>query len=84
MNAPTTLQRIVEVLFENPDFLRLYIDDMAINSRSIEIHTYHPIVFCDHVRKSGLYNKLTKCILAVPQVELLEYSVSENVVEPDQ
>ncbi len=41
MNAPATFQRMMDRLFQGMEFVRVYLDDIVIHSKSIEEHLFH-------------------------------------------
>jgi putative transposase len=41
MNAPATFQRFMDSIFEDLDFVKVYIDDIIIASKNIKEHLYH-------------------------------------------
>lgn len=58
INTPLTFQRMVTELFKDLDFERVYIDDIAIGSKSLKEHANHLIFICDHIEESELKIKL--------------------------
>ncbi len=41
MHAPATFQKMMDRLFQDMDFVRLYLDDIVIQSKSIAEHLSH-------------------------------------------
>lgn len=75
MKAPSTFQRMVESLFKDLDFVQVYIDDLIISfNPKIYEPTYHPIVFCDLIKESGLEIKLKSTSLLPRESKCLDIS----------
>ena len=62
-NAPATFCNLMNnVLFDYlDDFIVVYLDDIVINSRTLEEHVNHLSLVLSQLRKYTLYVKMEKC-----------------------
>ena len=71
MNAPSSFQRIIDLIFRNHPFFRVYLDDLVIFSADLKEHVGH---LCDafaKIAKYGLKLKVSKCSFAHYMIKLL-------------
>ena len=83
MNAPSTFQRMMDQLFCHKDFVRVYVDDVVVFSRSVEEHVKHLLEFFCVIADQGLKLKASKCSFAQSKVRLLGHIVDTNGVHVD-
>lgn len=61
MHAPAMFQRIASNIFKNVAYVKIYIDDVIMGSRSMREHVCHLIEVCRQIKKIGLRVKFSKC-----------------------
>ena len=72
------------VLFDYlDDFVVVYLDDIVINSRTLEEHVNHLSLVLSQFRKYTLYFKMEKCEFAQKEINFLGHLVSKNQVQMD-
>lgn len=71
MNAPSSFQRAMDHLLRDLPFLKVYLDDIVIFSKSEEEHVEHAKTVLERIVQYHLKLKLSKCEFAKPEVELL-------------
>jgi hypothetical protein len=84
-NAPATFQRAMNKAFEEfiYEFVKVYIDDILIYSRTFEEHLEHIRKVFEKLREINMKVKLKKCKFGEKEVEYLGYIVGSNELKPD-
>ncbi|MCX6040304.1 MAG: RNase H-like domain-containing protein [Caldilinea sp.] len=84
-NAPSTFQRLMNVIFgaEMDDFVLVYIDDILVFSRTLEEHEEHLDRVLQRLRENKLYAKRSKCRFYGRQTEFLGHIVSADGIRVD-
>jgi transposase InsO family protein len=83
MNAPATFQRFMDGIFEDLDFVKVYIDDIIIASKNIKEHLYHIEQVLKRCLESSLTLKVSKCHFLKRSIKILGYYVSANGITQD-
>jgi hypothetical protein len=65
------------------DFVVYYFDDILIFSKNEKDHEKHVQMVLQKLRNARLYAKLEKCVFHQPQVEFLDYIISEKGLSMD-
>ena len=60
-NAPATFQSVMNRIFQDLDFVIVYLDDILIFSRTLDEHKHHVKIVLDILRREHLIAKLPKC-----------------------
>ena len=86
MNAPSTLQRIMDTIVRGLPFVRVYLDDVFVFSKTLEEHLRHLQQVFDVIDEAGLKLNLSKCSLAQAEIKLLGHVVDKRgiVVDPSK
>ena len=84
MNAPSTFQRMMDYVFRDIPFVRVYLDDVVVFSDSMSSHVEHLLQVFEVIAKSGLKLKIEKCAFAQSQTKLLGHVVSAEGIAVDQ
>ena len=83
-STPATFQRMINhVLSGCQDFVRAYIDDIVVYSRSWEEHLDHLRQVLTRLQGAGLTVKIKKCQFGRPKVPYLGHLVGGGDLEPD-
>jgi hypothetical protein len=74
-NAPAAFQRFLNTLFADllDVYVVVYLDDILVYSNDMANHTDHVREVLRHLRKAGLFCKLSKCKFSVTTCEYLGY-----------
>ena len=83
MNAPATFQRMMDFVLQDIPFVRVYIDDVVIFSKSLEEHVTHLKEVMGRISENGLKIKLSKCFFAQPKIRLLGHVVDKDGIHVD-
>lgn len=81
-NAATTMQRLMDAICRDLDFVFCYIDDVVIASDNHEQHEQHLRIFFDRLKKYNLVVNVNKCELGRPSITFLGHKISSNGIEP--
>ncbi len=81
-NSGSVFQRFMDDIFEDCDFVKIYLDDILIASKNIEEHIEHLNIIFKILQDNGLIINLEKCEFGVSELEFLGHLVSENSIKP--
>ena len=81
--APSTFQRLMDVVMRGLPFVTTYIDDVLIHSASEELHKSHLEQAFQWLREAGLTLRGSKCQIGMAQVTYLGHTFSRAGVSPD-
>ena len=86
MNAPSTFQRIMNTNVRGLPFVRVYLDDVVVFSKTLEEHLRHLQQVFDLIDKADLKLKLLKCRFARAKIKLLGHVVDKSgiIVDPNK
>ena len=82
-NAPATFQKFMDGMFEDLDFVRVYIDDIIVASATLEQHLSHLEKVFQRIEENGLTLKRGKCDFMKDSIKLLGYYVSAKGITQD-
>ena len=80
-NAGATFQRLMDSIFQEFDFVFVYLDDVLIASKSKEEHRRHLSLFFDRLEKHGLFLQASKCQFGVEELEFLGHLVNKEGIK---
>ena len=80
INAPVTFQRMMDHVLEGLAFARVYVDDVVIFSKTVDVHVEHTKEVLRRITKYALKVKLSKCSFYHEQVQLVDHVMHEEVV----
>ena len=83
MTAPSTFQRMMDELFRGLRFVRVYLDDVVVFSKSLGEHLAHLNEVFRIIRDNGLKLKIAKRSFAQSQTRLLGHIVSAQGIRID-
>lgn len=83
MNAPSTFQRMMDLIFEGIPFVRVYLDELFIFVFNLDEHIEHLIIIFQLIEKQGLKLKISKCTFAQSEVALLGHIFNNLGVSVD-
>ena len=81
-NAAQTFQRFIDTVLRGFDFAYCYIDDILIASATEEEHEKHLRMVFKRLSEYGLTINLAKCVLGVPELLYVGYSISKDGTKP--
>ena len=84
MNAPSTFQRMMDIVLKDLPFARVYIDDVVIFSKSLDEHLIHLKQVMSCIADNGLKIKLSKSFFAQSQIKLLGHVVDSEGIHVDE
>ena len=84
MNAPSTFQRMMDIVLQGFSVVRVYIDDVVVFSKSLDEHVRHLKEVFIRISKHHLKVKLSKCHFAEPSIQLLGHIVGTNGISVDE
>jgi hypothetical protein len=84
-NVFVSFQHLMNDIFQEflDDFVVCYLDDILIFSKNENDHEKHIRMVLQKLRDFGFYAKFEKCIFHQPQVEFLDYIISEEGLSID-
>lgn len=84
-NAPATFQRMMNIIFEDLlfKFIKIYLDDCNIHSKTFEEHLQHLEEVFNRLRKAGLKLKPSKCHFCSPEIKFLGHIVGKDGIKAD-
>ena len=77
-NAPPTFQKAMAEVFQDMEFVMVYIDDIAVLSTSQEEHERHLDVVFQRLEDHGIKIRPDKCAFGVETVEYLGFDVGAD------
>lgn len=83
MNAPSTFQRMMGQVLADLPFVRVYLDDVILFSKSVEDHLEHFKTVMEPIATHGLKIKIIKCFFAKNEVDILGHIVDAFDISPD-
>ncbi|KAL5496314.1 hypothetical protein EMCRGX_G012570 [Ephydatia muelleri] len=81
--APSSFQRLMNIIMRGLPFVSTYIDDVLIHSESEELHKVHLREAFKRLRQAGLTLRGVKCQIGMSQVTYLGHVFSGNGMTPD-
>ena len=81
--APSSFQRLMNIIMRGLPFVSTYIDDVLIHSESEELHKVHLREALKRLRQAGLTLRGVKCQIGMSQVTYLGHVFSGNGMTPD-
>ena len=81
--APSSFQRLMNIIMRGLPFVSTYIDDVLIHSDSEEVHKGHLQEAFRRLKKAGLTLRGVKCQIGVSQVSYLGHVFSGKGMSPD-
>ncbi|XP_074337594.1 uncharacterized protein LOC141674791 [Apium graveolens] len=84
-NAPAVFMDLMNRVFKDflDKFLIVFIDDILVYSKSVEVHEEHLRVVLEILGNNKLYAKYKKCEFCLDQVAFLGYIVSADRIKVD-
>lgn len=80
--AAQTFQRFMNEVLYGLDFTFVYLDDILISSISEQEHLTHLDIVCQRLSEYGIRINSAKCVLGVPELSFLGYSVNKDGIKP--
>lgn len=77
-NAPATFQRMMQAVFRDMPYVRVYLDDIVVFSKDPETHLRHLEAVFARLLQAGLHLKLSKCKFGFEELEFLGHTVSSR------
>ena len=81
-NAAQTMQRFMDAITRDMDFVTVYIDDILVASDNLEQHTAHLRQLFGCLRDNGLKIHPSKSLLGVKSFDFLGHRVSAEGITP--
>jgi len=84
-NAPATFMRLMNDIFAPylDQFIIVFLDDILIYSKTLELHDEHVRTALSILRKHLLYAKRKKCEFFLQELDFLGHLVSRDGIKPD-
>ena len=82
-NAPATFQRMMYEVLKDLPFVKVYMDDIVVFSKTLEDHFNHLSKVFNRLNEKKLKIKLQKCEFAKPSVRLLGHIISSEGINTD-
>ncbi|KAF0683152.1 hypothetical protein As57867_024696, partial [Aphanomyces stellatus] len=80
---PGLWSRLMRAIFQKYPFIKVYMDDLCICSRSMEEHVVHLRVVFELFREQKLYARKSKCEFGVSEVRFLGHVISKDGLAVD-
>ena len=81
-NAPRTFQRTISLLLEGLDFVKIFLDDILIFSKTVKEHQTHVEIVCDRLKKAGATISLEKSKFCLKEIEYLGHVINATGIKP--
>ena len=81
-NAAQTFQRLMDRVFQNPDFAFVYLDDILVASKLESQHRDHLKTIFELLSANGLVINKSKCAFGVTELEYLGHLVTCDGIRP--
>ena len=81
-NSGSVFQRLMDEIFSDLDFVKVYLDDILIASENEEMHIKHLKIVFQRLSENGLTINLNKCEFGKSEIEFLGHLVQFNVIKP--
>lgn len=75
-NAPADFSRIIVIVFGHLKFVKIYLDDMTIHSKTFKEHIDHIKSVCILLKRACLSLNIKKCKWRTEEVKLLGHIIS--------
>lgn len=82
-NAPRTLQRVMNRLFEDMDFVKVYLDDILVHSQTKVIHLEHLQKVFTRLKEAGASINFDKSHFMKQSVTYFGNNISGDGIKPD-
>ena len=85
-NTPTVFQQMMNDIFREylDQFMVVYLDDILIYSRDLDIHEQYVRLVLSRLREHSLYAKDEKCAFEQSSIEFLGYIIPPDGISMDQ
>ena len=77
-NAPIAFQKVMTRIFENTPYVKIYIDDILIHSRTKEEHLCHLKSVLDKLEENNIMLNLEKCVFGHPRIGFLGKEIDKD------
>ena len=81
--APSTFQRLMDLVMRGLPFVTTYLDDVLIHSANEELHKSHLQQTFQRLREAGLTLRGSKCEIGMNQVTYLGHTFAREGMAPD-
>ncbi|XP_057695302.1 uncharacterized protein LOC130917681 [Corythoichthys intestinalis] len=81
-NAAQSFQRLMDSVLRDMPFVFVYLDDILIASKSVEVHVRHLRELFTRLAAHGLIVNPAKCVFGVPTIQFLGHLVNKDGVVP--
>ena len=81
-NAPMYFQQIMNKIFNELDYVIVYLDDICIISDSLDEHKIHLQTVFNKIRKYNMKLRIDKCLFGMNDVEYLGFRINKNGLYP--
>ena len=82
-NSPASFQRFMSECFHDMNFVRIYIDDIIIFSRTAKEHLEHLEAVLERCAAKGITLKASKCHFLKQKLKILGYYISADGITQD-
>ena len=82
-NAPAVFSQLMHRVFGNLSFVKIYLDDITIHSKTADEHFEHLEIVFQRLRDINLKLNHEKCIWFAKKIRILGYIINEGVVTID-
>lgn len=83
-NSPGEFSRIMFIILGDLVFVEIYIDDIAIHSRTIKEHFEHIAIVFERLRQHNMKLNMKKCIFFAKEINILGHTVSGQGIRMDK
>ena len=77
-NSPPYFQMVMDRIFQDLDFVKVYLDDISVVSRTPEEHVTHVRLVMKRLEKHNIKIRIDKCAFGVGEIDYLGYKVNSN------
>ena len=82
-NGPTFFSQVMQAIFGDLPFVRVYIDDIGIASKTEEEHLQHIIIVFERLKENNLKINPEKCVFFAIEIKLLGHIIDRNGIKMD-
>ncbi len=82
-NAPRVFQRIIQKILNGLDFVKIYLDDILIHSKTMEDHEHHIKIVLNKLKEANVKINFDKSSFLVEEVKYLVLIISKKGIKAD-
>ncbi|KAG0425058.1 Retrovirus-related Pol polyprotein from transposon, partial [Dictyocoela muelleri] len=83
-NAPKTFQKVMDNLFSHLEFVKVYLDDIIVHSKTLEIHEKHFEEVLNIINNNNIKININKSEFFVDKIKFLGHEILSERISADK